>query len=189
MFPAPIRMRVTPLSDKPDAIGLGRDLGIGVKGALVLANEETMNLTNNMEAVAVAANSFATGLSHGFGNLLIVSDSFGDSLKNLGNILNRVVAQFAAAVVQALILKTILSLIPGVGQFSLFAGITPFAHGGIVTKPTIGLLGERGPEAVIPLSQMSSMQGGGVLTTSIGLNALHFALDRNAKRNHFGGIG
>ena len=27
----------------------------------------------------------------------------------------------------------------------------PFAHGGIVTRPTLGLLGEAGPEAVVPL--------------------------------------
>ena len=31
--------------------------------------------------------------------------------------------------------------------------IHPFAEGGIVTEPTIGLVGEAGPEAVIPLSE------------------------------------
>lgn len=40
-------------------------------------------------------------------------------------------------------------------------GITPFAEGGIVTGPTIGLLGEAGEsEAVIPLSKMGGMGGG-----------------------------
>jgi hypothetical protein len=37
------------------------------------------------------------------------------------------------------------------------AGVTPFASGGIVTMPTIGLVGEAGAEAIIPLSQLGSM--------------------------------
>jgi TP901 family phage tail tape measure protein len=36
-----------------------------------------------------------------------------------------------------------------------------FAAGGIVTKPTVGLIGERGPEAVIPLNQYRGGGGGG----------------------------
>jgi len=36
---------------------------------------------------------------------------------------------------------------------------TPFAMGGIVTRPTIGLIGEAGPEAVIPLDRMNGMGG------------------------------
>ena len=32
------------------------------------------------------------------------------------------------------------------------AAVTPFAHGGIVTRPTMALLGEAGPEAIVPLS-------------------------------------
>jgi hypothetical protein len=41
-------------------------------------------------------------------------------------------------------------------------GFTAFANGGIVTKPTLGLVGEAGPEAIIPLSQMGNMGNGGV---------------------------
>jgi hypothetical protein len=33
--------------------------------------------------------------------------------------------------------------------------IPEFQEGGIVTTPTVGLIGEAGPEAVIPLSQMN----------------------------------
>ncbi len=35
----------------------------------------------------------------------------------------------------------------------------PFADGGIVTKPTLGLVGEAGPEAIIPLSKAGMMGG------------------------------
>ncbi len=36
-----------------------------------------------------------------------------------------------------------------------------FADGGIVTRPTQGLVGEAGPEAIIPLSRLGSILGGG----------------------------
>ena len=38
-------------------------------------------------------------------------------------------------------------------------GLIPFADGGIVTGPTPALIGEAGPEAVIPLNQLGSMAG------------------------------
>jgi hypothetical protein len=38
--------------------------------------------------------------------------------------------------------------------------LVPMATGGIVTRPTNALIGEAGPEAVIPLSKMGSMGGG-----------------------------
>jgi hypothetical protein len=42
---------------------------------------------------------------------------------------------------------------------SLMSKITPFAEGGIVTRPTLGLVGEAGPEAIIPLSKTGSLAG------------------------------
>ena len=47
-------------------------------------------------------------------------------------------------------------------------GFPAMAHGGIVTRPTLALVGESGPEAVVPLSR-----GGGIGTTvNIVINAL-----------------
>jgi hypothetical protein len=40
-------------------------------------------------------------------------------------------------------------------------GIPAMADGGIVTGPTLALIGEQGSEAVIPLNQMGKMGGGG----------------------------
>ncbi|MCD1627046.1 hypothetical protein K7H22_13675 [Seohaeicola saemankumensis] len=42
----------------------------------------------------------------------------------------------------------------------LLGSVTPFANGGIVTKPTLGLVGEAGPEAIIPLSKAGALGGG-----------------------------
>jgi len=47
------------------------------------------------------------------------------------------------------------------GVLAAFASIPKFAKGGIVTGPTIGLVGEAGAEAIIPLNKLDSMMGGG----------------------------
>ena len=45
------------------------------------------------------------------------------------------------------------------GVLAAFASIPKFAKGGIVTGPTLGLVGEAGPEAIIPLNKLSSVVG------------------------------
>jgi len=47
--------------------------------------------------------------------------------------------------------------------------VTMMATGGIVTKPTLGMVGEAGPEAVIPLSKLN--MGGGSTTINVTVNA------------------
>lgn len=47
------------------------------------------------------------------------------------------------------------------GVLAAFASIPKFAKGGIVTGPTLGLIGEAGAEAIIPLNKLDNMMGGG----------------------------
>lgn len=46
-------------------------------------------------------------------------------------------------------------------------GIPKMAEGGIVTKPTIALIGEAGPEAVVPLSKMGQMSSSSNITVNV----------------------
>jgi hypothetical protein len=70
------------------------------------------------------------------------------------------------------------------------ANVTAFAEGGIVTGPTLGLVGEAGPEAIIPLDKMDSMMGGGELTTRISGRDLLVILNKESKvsKNIYGGL-
>jgi hypothetical protein len=52
--------------------------------------------------------------------------------------------------------------IPGRGTKIQFPKIPALADGGIVTGPTLALIGEAGPEAVVPLDRMGSMGGNNV---------------------------
>jgi phage-related minor tail protein len=90
-----------------------------------------------------------------------------------------------------------MSAIPGFGQASFagnfgsaLGGIMPFAEGGIVTGPTVGLVGEAGPEAVIPLDRMGEMGGqqGGTLNARIGMDELIFQMDRQLKARGQNGL-
>lgn len=56
-----------------------------------------------------------------------------------------------------------------VGLISAFA-FGAFAEGGIITKPTMALMGEAGPEAVIPLSKLGQLGGGGQTTVVVELD-------------------
>jgi hypothetical protein len=57
------------------------------------------------------------------------------------------------------------------GNFNLGdINIPGFADGGIVTRPTLAMVGEKGPEAIIPLSQMGGMGGGVTVNVTGGLS-------------------
>ena len=45
-------------------------------------------------------------------------------------------------------------------------GIPEMASGGIVTKPTLAMVGEAGPEAVVPLNNMALAGTGGIYVTN-----------------------
>jgi hypothetical protein len=60
------------------------------------------------------------------------------------------------------------SWVPGIGGKGFeMPDIPMLAAGGIVTGPTLAMIGEAGPEAVIPLDRMSQMGGGG---TTVNIN-------------------
>jgi hypothetical protein len=66
--------------------------------------------------------------------------------------------------------NAILGAIPGgsaiAGAVGKVRGILPFAEGGLVTGPTLGLVGEAGPELIIPLDRLERM-GGNNITINI----------------------
>lgn len=72
----------------------------------------------------------------------------------------------------------------GGGNTGSARGFEAMATGGIVTSPTMALIGEAGPEAVIPLDKMSSMGGGVTINVNGGdpnavVNALRTYMRQN----------
>jgi phage-related protein len=100
---------------------------------------------------------------------------------NIGGALTNLGRDMVGAIVNGIksaagnIGSAILGAIPGGGAIAGAIGgvggavkkIFPFAEGGIVTGPTLGLVGEAGPEAIIPLDRLSSVTGGGGITINV----------------------
>jgi hypothetical protein len=60
--------------------------------------------------------------------------------------------------------------LPGRGQSFGIPNIPYLADGGIVTGPTLAVVGEAGPEVVIPLDRLGSMGAGGGNNVTINVN-------------------
>jgi hypothetical protein len=56
------------------------------------------------------------------------------------------------------------------GEGFSFPKIPMLAEGGIVSSPTLAIIGEAGPEAVVPLDRMGSMTGGNPTNVTINVN-------------------
>jgi hypothetical protein len=118
-----------------------------------------------------AAEGFANTISQEVtGGLMSMWDAMenGESpLKALGNFFADLLKQLAAAVVQAIIFQTVMSALGFGGVASAGGGggliggigkIFGFAEGGIVSQPTLSMVGEGGQsEAIMPLNKLGNM--------------------------------
>ena len=108
-----------------------------------------------------------------FGGIKIGFDLLKDYLGTLLNIYKGIFNGFAR-IWNSTIGKLKISIpdipgLPGRGESFGVPDIPMLANGGIVNSPTLALIGEKGPEAVIPLSKMGDMGGGMTITVNAGL--------------------
>ena len=123
-----------------------------------LADLSKANKENNKELTVTEKlfesikSTVATGLANAIEGLI-------DGTKSLGESLTGILKQIGSLVLQAGMQSLIGPLFPSAkGNVFAQSKIVPFAYGGIVKKPTlfpmangIGLMGEAGPEAIMPL--------------------------------------
>lgn len=62
-------------------------------------------------------------------------------------------------------IQVVTSTVGGFINKAVAAGAKMFATGGVVTRPTLGIVGEAGPEAVVPLNKMSGLAGVNITIT------------------------
>ena len=119
-------------------------------------------------ALAVSANGFASAMTRAFNQSVIGGKQFDDVLRSLGLRLSSLVVSAAfkplASGIASSISGGLDKLFSGLGGASVQAaagGIKPFAAGGVIGTPTyfplapggLGLAGEAGPEAIVPLAR------------------------------------
>jgi phage-related minor tail protein len=119
--------------------------------------------------VTLLSSGIGTGLRRAFDGLALDGAKLSDALKVIGQSLSDTVYRMATRPVtdalSGLLAKGVGGLMSSVTPFAkggvIAQGrVTPFARGGVVTGPTgfamrggLGLMGEAGPEAILPLSR------------------------------------
>ena len=105
--------------------------------------------------VTLLSSGIGTGLRRAFDGLVFDGAKLSDALKGIGQSLSDTVYRMATRPV-----TDALSGLLAQGVGGLMSAVTPFARGGVVTGPTgfamrggQGLMGEAGPEAILPLSR------------------------------------
>jgi phage-related minor tail protein len=133
-------------------------------------NLQTDQLRATLVDLGRLADNFGNTIVRSFANAIIHGRKFSDVLKGLALSLANMALSAA--------LRPLGNLLGG-----LFSGrVTPFAQGGIVNSPTLfpmrdgsGLMGEAGPEAIVPLARGRDgrlgvrMSGGGSVHVTVNI--------------------
>lgn len=155
-----------------------------------LAGMET-SITNAGREAAGLSRSLGTGMRHAFSDLILEGAKVSDVLRDVARSMIRTTLNGAlkpvTTAVSNILTGNLTKLIGGILPFEkggVFSGghVMPFAKGGIVSSPTnfamrggIGLMGEAGPEAIVPLARgadgaLGIRGGGGTVTVTMNIS-------------------
>ncbi len=133
---------------------------------------------SQVQKVGVGAfRSLGNSVGRVVGQIVTLSDQIrgvGDAFRSLGRAAAQVLQNVISKLASAAAFAAILTALPGVGaggfvaNFKGVLGVPGLAEGGIVTGPTLGLIGEgREDEAILPLSKLNSMMSAVAQTASV----------------------
>jgi hypothetical protein len=141
--------------------------------ALAANSEAYVKNANDIKSTAIATQNaaIAADVLSGVFNSAFQALSQGESpIQAITQSLKQLIVRLAAAAATAAVLSLILGGITGgapviAGAASnsfggIFKSLLGLASGGIASRPTPALIGDGGPEAVIPLSQLANIIGG-----------------------------
>lgn len=126
------------------------------------------SLTRQMQALDNVTAQFGRSLSRALASGISQGKGFEDILRNIGQRFIDIALKAAFKPLESSVSGLFSSLFSGAGSLfsgagSLFGGsgsVTPFAEGGVISTPHyfplgrgMGLMGERGAEAIMPLSR------------------------------------
>ena len=109
-------------------------------------------------------------------------------INGLKGVVRGLLSDLIKAAARAAILTTLFPGAAGLaggfgGIFRSSLGLIPFASGGIVTGPTPALIGEAGPEAVIPLDKLGGINKVQIEATTLRFDGNQFLLDIRQAQN------
>ena len=144
-------------------------------------NEELQNTIDKLSVISPLTNAIGEQFTN-----LVTNGTF--SFKAIGEALKQLITKLITAATTAAILAALTggfsATAGGKGFAAIFKGILGFADGGVVTKPTLGMIGEAGQsEAVIPLpklfSQMNNIFKAGQSNGNVGLQGITVVVNQD----------
>lgn len=125
---------------------------------------ELGNASRELERMNQLGRQFSQTMGRAFRDVTLRGRSFGDVLSSLGRQLSELALKAAFKPLQNAVGSTLSNVFAGgFAKGGAFAGgsVVPFAQGGVVAAPThfplaggrVGLMGERGAEAIMPLAR------------------------------------
>jgi phage-related minor tail protein len=121
-------------------------------------------LTSRTDALVISTNSFSSAMARAFASASIAGRSFDDVLKNLALRISSLAVADAFKPLTAGLSNSLGSMFTGLfsgGSGAVPSSFIPFASGGVIGAPSyfpmqgggLGLAGEAGPEAIMPLAR------------------------------------
>ena len=115
----------------------------------------------SLDAIGVSADKVSKSLASAFSSAIVSGKSFDQTLQGVLSSLSKMALSASLKPLQEGVSSLLGSMLSGLGGgFGGGGGVTPFAEGGVVSRPTffgagggVGLMGERGAEASLPLSR------------------------------------
>jgi len=154
--------------------GLTDDISESTKTLAEIEAKRAKLLEDRLNVALGVGSSMTNVLIDSFNNLNSGGDFFQPIINGLKALITRLIAAATAAAVLSALLPSFLGGKQNAFKtaFSALSGIPKFANGGIVSSPTLGLMGEypgarSNPEVIAPLDKLKSMIGGGQTNVNI----------------------
>ena len=129
--------------------------------------EQLKGLDEVAETAKRTSDAMASSVGKAVADMILDGKSFEDAMKSVFNtVLRTAIETFTRVAIEAAIARDAAqgaAFGGGAGAgFAILGGLAlskgfKFAEGGVVTKPTVGLVGEAGPEAIIPLDRLNGV--------------------------------
>jgi len=139
------------------------------------SNEAIQSLKEQEQAYKSFAKTLSMDVTNALKSAYDAMQHGENPLKVLGDAFAQMAEQIALAIIQASIFEAILNAFPelkavfaAIGMIGGGIPITKNATGGITNGPSFGLIGEAGPEAIMPLSKL-----GNVMSNSFSAGAMN----------------
>lgn len=168
-----LKKAMSDISESMNGVDNAKAIEMYTKALDKLSNAEKMNdakqTNDTLNKQEQEYKKFAQTLSKDVANgLMSVFDALGkgkDPIEAIGNAFLHIGEQIAAVIVEASILEALMSAMPELkGAFAAIGAVSsavgysgPHANGGITNGPSFGLIGEAGPEAIMPLSKLGNV--------------------------------